>query len=169
MAVDAFLMAILIVAVIYDLKTRRIPNWLLAAALAIALLYHLHGEGYKGLFFSIQGLLAGILLLIIPFTAGGIGAGDVKLLGVVGALKGSTFAMTSFLGMALWGGLIAIIVLLTRRQLKATLLRMGRGLLLLPLTGLQMNNLITKSEFHISYPYALAIMLGVISSYSKVW
>ncbi|MEN6347843.1 MAG: A24 family peptidase [Syntrophomonas sp.] len=172
MAFDFLLWGALSVAVIYDLKTRTIPNQLLVVVLLVALLLHLYGEGFPGLIFSVQGMLTGSLLLIIPFMAGGIGAGDVKLLGMVGALKGSSFVITAFLGTALWGGLIALILLAAKGRLKSTLSRFGKMLYVLPLTGIKAGSLSPANEERISYPYGPAIMLGVLCNYCsciKVW
>jgi len=108
-------------------------------------------------------------LLIIPFAIGGVGAGDVKLLGIVGALKGSTFAVYTFLGMAIWGGIIAIIYLARRRQIKATVCRLKQYLCLMPL-GIEysISNL-NRQEISIYYPYGVAIGLGVITAYLGGW
>lgn len=73
---------------------------------------------------------------MVPFILGGIGAGDIKLLGVVGAFKGSPFAINTFLWMALWGGALALVLLLVKGRLLAILNRLGQGVLMAGLAGL---------------------------------
>lgn len=169
MLLDGFLLGMLGLAVIYDVDSRRIPNWLVFSGIAFALLYHLYFGGCSGLFFSIKGLLLGILLLILPFIMGGMGAGDVKLLGMVGAFKGSIFTFSSFLGMALWGGIIAIVLLLAKRRLKETLWRLGMGLFMVRMAGASMSDYARQSDMSVYYPYGIAIGLGVLTSYGRGW
>jgi len=91
----------------FDLKIRRIPNWLvlIGATSGIAL------NGFHGLhpfYQSIAGLVAGIGVLLLPFALGWIGAGDVKFFGVVGALLGVSWLPRIFFYSALVAGLIAV-------------------------------------------------------------
>ena len=46
-------------------------------------------EGAAGLWTALLGLLAGFVLLLIPYLLGGMGAGDVKALAALGALLGA--------------------------------------------------------------------------------
>ncbi|NTW05634.1 MAG: hypothetical protein HGA27_05915 [Peptococcaceae bacterium] len=70
---------------------------------------------------SIKGLILGLLLLIIPFLMGGLGGGDVKLLGVIGSIMGPSFVFTTFIFGALFGGFISLVILILNRQLLSTL------------------------------------------------
>lgn len=169
MLLDGFLLGMLALAVIYDVRSRRIPNWIVFSGIAIALLYHLYLGGYSGFFFSFKGLLLGICLIVLPFALGGMGAGDVKLLGMVGALKGSVFVFYSFLGMALWGGIIALILLLVKQRLKETLWRLGMGLLMVRLAGASMTDYVAQNNMSVCFPYGVAIGLGVLSNYGREW
>ncbi|MEN6328546.1 MAG: prepilin peptidase [Syntrophomonas sp.] len=165
MLLDGFLLGMLGLAVVYDVRSRRIPNWIVFSGMVFALLYHLYLGGCSGLFYSLKGLLVGIALLILPFAMGGMGAGDVKLLGMVGALKGSIFVFNCFIAMALWGGIIAIILLLIRRRLQETLWRLGLGLFI----GCSVNDCIEQSNTSIYYPYGVAIGLGVLTCCGGGW
>jgi len=60
---------------------------------------------------SILGFFVGVGLLILPFAFGWIGAGDVKYLGVVGALLGVGMLPRVFLYSALVAGAIALVYL----------------------------------------------------------
>lgn len=173
MLVDTFLLVMLFIAVIYDLKIRRIPNLLIVSALAFAMLYHVYLEGYPaGLYSSLLGFVTGISLLIIPFIMGGMGAGDVKLLGVVGALKGYSFVFYSFLWMALWGGGIALVILIVKGRVKETLIKLGGKISVLCPFIIKLShnfNKLGQNKSIIYYPYALAIGLGVLSAFFQGW
>ncbi len=169
MLVNAVLAGIILIAVVFDLRVRRIPNALIIIALAFALTYHVHQSGYIGLIFCLKGFCIGILLLFIPFIMGGIGAGDVKLLAAIGAIKGSVFVFNTFLWMSLWGGAIAVIILISKKQLKETVARLGKGTILTSLGLVSYNDSLSKEEFSIYYPYGVAIALGVLTSCFKGW
>ena len=112
-----FLGVILLVAVVTDLRTQKIPNLLTFPAAALALIYHTVMNGFSGFLFSAQGLALGIGLLIIPYLLGGMGAGDAKLMGVVGGVLGARSVFYAFLFSALVGGIYAVILtLIYRRQ-----------------------------------------------------
>ena len=169
MLTDSCLLILLVIAVIFDLKERRIPNWLILSGVVMAFTYQGYIEGYSGLWSCFQGLAIGMALLFIPFAMGGIGAGDVKLLGMIGALKGSTFVIGSFLWVAVWGGLIAVVILIIHKRLGETLQRIGRGLVLSGLGAAKISDCVQKDELSIYYPYGVAIALGVLTSYGRGW
>ena len=91
-----FLLSILSISAIIDFRAQKIPNLITLPAVIIALLYHFFTNGIDGLTFSALGLAAGIGLLIIPYMLGGMGAGDAKLMGAVGAILGTKSVFTAF-------------------------------------------------------------------------
>jgi prepilin peptidase CpaA len=58
----------------------------------------------------------GIALLILPFLLGIMGAGDVKLMGAVGAILGARGAFIAFLFTGIAGGIYALMILLIKRN-----------------------------------------------------
>lgn len=164
---DYLLFGLLLTATIYDLKYRRIPNWLVGMGMVAALLLHLFFGGWEEVLFSLKGLAAGIALLLIPFALRGIGAGDVKLLGVVGAFQGVNFVFSTFLWMALWGGLMALFYAYRDGRLGQLVLNLLPGSVkyALPLA----TRLNTERSGQVVYPYALAITLGVVCTFLKGW
>ena len=83
-----FLLSIATIGAIYDWRLRKIPNWLTLGSLLIIFLFETVHSGLSGFINSLLGLLVGLGLLFIPYIAGGMGAGDVKLLGALGAIVG---------------------------------------------------------------------------------
>ncbi len=105
----------------FDIKSRRIPNFITGPAILAGLLLHLSLEGWHGLFNSLSaGLLCGMIFLIF-YLAGGMGAGDVKLITAAGCLAG--FANVGYLLIltSIAGGVMGILVALLRGKLKSTL------------------------------------------------
>jgi len=108
--------AIIVAAAVYDLRERRIPNFLTVAATVLALAAHCWAGGYDGLTIWFWGLLAGAGLLMIPFAMGGMGAGDVKLLACAGSMLGATQVFYVFVASSLLGALLALPALAARMQ-----------------------------------------------------
>jgi len=75
-------------AMVLDLRTRRLPNWLTVSGLTTGLGFHLVTEGWPGLQQSLSGLAIGLGALLVLWLLGGGGGGDVKLMGAVGAWLG---------------------------------------------------------------------------------
>ena len=62
-------------------------------------------------------MTAGVGLLLIPYLMGGMGAGDAKLMGVVGGILGTKGVFYAFLFSAIVGGIYAVTLTLIYRQL----------------------------------------------------
>ena len=88
-------------------------------------------QGFSGLWFSLAGLLVGLAIFFVPFAMGGMGGGDVKLLGAVGALQGWQFVLSAAFLTALIGGIMAIVYLIATGRLLRVLKKMA-GFLLAP-------------------------------------
>ena len=80
--------------------------------MVVGLSYHTAASSWEGLLFSVSGLVLGTALFIIPYLMGGMGAGDAKLVGAVGAIIGPKGVLLSSLLIAIAGGLYAFIVFL---------------------------------------------------------
>ncbi len=111
-----FLSIILIAAAVNDMRFQKIPNLLTYPAMAVALGCHVVMNGLDGLLFSAGGLALGIAVFILPYLMGGMGAGDAKLMGAVGAILGARGVFIAFLFTAIIGGVYALILVLIKRQ-----------------------------------------------------
>ncbi len=109
------LVAVLAIAVITDIKSHRIPNILLFPALAFSLMVHAAIGGVDGLLGSLSGLALGIAMLLPLYVMGGMGAGDVKLLGVVGSFLGPWATVVAGMATMIAGAVVGIAVILWRR------------------------------------------------------
>ena len=92
---------IAVVAALWDLKTRRIPNVLTFGAAVAAVMANGYLAGLTGVGWSLAGWLVGFVLFFPFFALGGMGAGDVKLIAALGAWLGP--------GLAVWVALFSLI------------------------------------------------------------
>lgn len=113
-ALDITIISITSLSAFFDLKVRRIPNWLIATGLANGLAVSAL-QGWDSVFQSLLGLAVGIGVLLLPFAMGWVGAGDVKLFGVLGAILGVAFLPRVFFYSAIVAGVIAIGSLLSNK------------------------------------------------------
>ena len=123
MAVSSFvvLSAGLAVAVVTDVRSRRIPNWLTATMAAAGFVLAFAHGGSVTPAQAALGLLAGLGLMLPGHIIGATGAGDVKLMAAVGALVGPSVVFTAFLCTAVAGGVFAVAVAARRGRLLATI------------------------------------------------
>jgi len=151
----------------FDLKIRKIPNWLvlIGATSGIAL------NGFHGLnplYQSIAGLVAGITVLLLPFALGWIGAGDVKFFGVVGALLGVSWLPRIFFYSALVAGMIAVVYVVVGSTRLAGINELWTDLKLAVLSLGQIipDPIHKRSEGRgRSVPWGVAFALGTIIAY----
>lgn len=115
-----FLAGILTAAALFDLRFRRIPNFLTYPAMAAALVYHSAQFGWPGFLMGASGIAVGLAVFLAFFILGGMGAGDVKLMGAVGGLLGPKGALLAALYTALAGGVYALILLAIHGILQET-------------------------------------------------
>ncbi|MCL4499267.1 MAG: A24 family peptidase [Chloroflexi bacterium] len=118
------MVTVLAVGAVFDLRTRRIPNLLTLGGALAGLAANAALHQVSGVTWSLEGWLAGIGLLLIPFLLRAIGGGDVKLLAAVGAWGGPGDAFNTLVFGAIVGALLALLVLLVRGDVA----RMASGL-----------------------------------------
>lgn len=125
MMLVAILSAVLAIAVSYDLRFRRIPNWLTFPAMIAGILYHGYVGGIPALSLSLGGLVVGFALFFIFYMVGGMGAGDVKLMAAIGSLLGPKDVVFAGLYTAIAGGVYAILLMVARKTNREALARYG--------------------------------------------
>jgi prepilin peptidase CpaA len=108
----------LVVAAVIDGWQLRVPNWLTFPMILSGWIFGFATAGWPGLGESLLGTVVGLALLLPAYAIGGMGAGDVKLLAGVGAWAGATTTFYAFCVSALIGGVIALTMVLVRRNWK---------------------------------------------------
>ncbi len=108
LAMMGLMTIMLVTAIVVDLRSGRIPNWLTYTVMGVALLAHTVVAGQSGALFSLGGLGTGLGIFLLMYVSGTIGAGDVKLMAAVGAILGPYGALISALLAIMVGGLYAL-------------------------------------------------------------
>jgi leader peptidase (prepilin peptidase)/N-methyltransferase len=120
-AIIAFYSYIFVLIAIIDLQHQLILNKIvypsLIAALIIAPFFIKNGDGLLAHFVNaLIGGAVGFVFLLIPalVTRGGMGFGDVKMAALIGLATGFGEVLVAVLGGVILGGLVAVILLVTR-------------------------------------------------------
>ena len=164
---DAVIFSVSGLAVFFDLSIRKIPNWVIL----IGLLFGLTLNGFQGssyLIASILGFVTAIVVLILPFALGWLGAGDVKYFGVVGALLGVSWLPRVFFYSALVAGSIAAGYMLTGFARTLRFKALWLDLKTMIVTGGQFlpNPVFARTSEHgVSVPWGVAFAAGTILAY----
>ncbi len=163
---DGMLLLLIGVCLYTDLREQRIYNKVLFPVLLAGLGVNIIFYGLSGLQQSALGFLLGLAVLLVPYLAGGMGAGDVKLMAVIGVIKGPIFVFEAFLLTAVAGGLIALFLLIRQGRLRQTLHTMGVGLkavfLRIPQGPVEEK---TTDRKGVVFPYGVAISIGSAMAY----
>ena len=171
------LVGLLLLAVGYDIAQRRIPNWLVSIGLVAGLVFSVFYfslvltpmpdalavfKGYHGLGKSFLGALTGLGILLPMYLLRATGAGDVKLMAMVGAFRGPQHTVVVALLTFVAGGVLSLAAAIATRSLPRVLGNMrlmglavmtGRG------GGLSIRDVPTTGRL----PYAIAIAVGTLT------
>jgi prepilin peptidase CpaA len=110
--------AAVVIAAVTDLRSFTIHNALTLPLLATGLIYHgLQGD-WAAFSSSLQGAMFGFGILLPFFLAGGIGAGDVKLMAGVGAWLGWPVILVVFTIAALAGAAYGLVLVVACGRLR---------------------------------------------------
>ena len=121
--VQVLLAVVVLIASYYDIRYRRIPNWLTLPCVLVGFALNAfletpfwHGLGDAGLAVALA------LLLNFPlYLLHARGAGDVKMLAAVGALVGWRDWVAIFILSGILGGVLAVILMLANSRFRKTL------------------------------------------------
>jgi prepilin peptidase CpaA len=104
-----------------DWRVGKIPNWLTIPALLGGLAVRAFFWGWPGTKASLEG--AGISLgVLLPFVIlRGLGAGDWKLMGALGAFLGPQRIVVVLLGTVLIAGVMGMVEVIRQRKVRETL------------------------------------------------
>jgi prepilin peptidase CpaA len=152
---NAILILLFLSAIVTDLKWNRIYNLQTYPAMAFGLVLGFAAAGTYGALMSFLGLVVGVSLLFVFYLLGGVGAGDVKLLGAIGALKGLSFVLWTMFYTGLVGGAMALAVIIWRGSVWQTL----KNLVFFARHPLSFQREQDPQQ-HQYLPYGLAISIG---------
>jgi prepilin peptidase CpaA len=96
------------IATFTDLRTRRIPNWLVLPFLFAGIVVSGALHGWSGIGHSLAGIALGGLLFGVLSWMGGMGMGDVKLCAAIGAWIGPAQLLIALVMTGIAGGIMAL-------------------------------------------------------------
>jgi prepilin peptidase CpaA len=161
--------AILALASIIDLCTRRIPNWLSVPFLLAGLAVRCITSGAAGGAGSVAGIVVAIGLFGLPCLLRGMGMGDLKLAMGVGAWIGPKQLLMAFIITGIVGGIHAVLYGLWRGGLGRSLDRTGDLLAAwMRFRVPPRNGRDCRDPDALSIPYAPAIAIGTILSFFTI-
>lgn len=158
------LAALLLVATGYDVRFRRIPNWLTLLGCLAGLLFASVTGGLPGLIESGKGLLLAFAIGLPFWLLGWMGAGDVKLVSAVGAFVGGSLVVPVLLAVGVAGAVLAIGALLWRGVLGRTAERFKASLGLTVASRQWVYVAPDAREQEVRLPYAVAISAGTLAA-----
>ena len=174
---------VLAVAAFPDLRSRRIPNWLVLPFLMAGIVVSPwrndwdglgrgvwpgtgHGFGWHGLGQSCAGMGLGVLLYGLLFWMGGMGAGDLKLCAAIGAWIGPMQLFIALVITSLAGGIMVLAWLAWRGFLRKMFLSAGDLVCGSQRRGIQSDPEPSLAELlKRKMPYAPAIAIGTFMSF----
>jgi len=161
---DVILLLLLAICLFTDLREGKIYNKHTFPVFLLALTLSVIEGGLPGLKFSFLGAAAGLVIMLVPYLLGGMGAGDVKLVMVIGALKGAGFTLQAALATFIVGGLIAAVLITYRRQWLQTFSRLKEIIFLLFVIPTYKKYNYGSPALHadFSFPYGIAITAGTL-------
>jgi prepilin peptidase CpaA len=149
------------VATFTDLRSRRIPNWLVLPFLALGIAVSSYLYGWHGAGQSLGGAALGLVIFGSLFWMGGMGAGDVKLFTAIGAWIGPHQLLLAFVMTGLAGGAMALGWATWSGFLKELFQHTGELLF-----GAQENGeAVLSNPRRRKMPYAPAIAVGTLISF----
>jgi prepilin peptidase CpaA len=154
------------IATFTDLRTRRIPNWLvlpfLLAGFVVSGLLH----GAPGVRQSLGGFAVGALLFGLLCWLGGMGMGDVKLCAAIGVWIGPSQMLLALVLTGIVGGVMALCWAVAGGFLRDLLGSTGDLVMGLGRRGLRPHpELVLTNPLTRKMPYAPAIAIGTLISF----
>jgi len=128
--IELILLTLVVGAAIYDVRYRRIPNWLTLSGVLSGIAMNTFlawptPQRWSGCVFSLEGIGLGFGLYLLLYALRAMGAGDVKLMAAVGSMVGWQDWFGIFLVTAVVGGVMAVIYSTAKKRLGKTFWNVG--------------------------------------------
>jgi prepilin peptidase CpaA len=176
------LLGLLLAACLADFKSRRIPNQLVLVGLAMGLVFQTVAPSGGGLFSPTQsgglgfwasatGAAVGLAVLLPFYALRTLGAGDVKLMAMVGAWLGTPAVLMAILWTLVAGGVLALGAMVwsrNSRQVLGNLQAMVMNTLVKAQTGGGLG-VDAPAQTTGRLPYAFAIASGTVFEIARHW
>lgn len=127
---EALLLGLVLGAAVYDVRYRKIPNWLNLIGFVLGVLLNtfpglLSGHflmlDWSGLWFSLKGFALAFAIYLVLYILHAKAAGDVKLMAALGSIVGWQNWFGIFIVSSLIGGLLSLVMITVRGRVRKTL------------------------------------------------
>jgi len=158
----AVLAVVLVAAAVFDLRRGIVYNGLtypaILAGLALgALQGAAAGDTAAGLADHVLGFGFGFGILLVAYLLGGMGGGDVKLMGAVGSLVGWPAALHAVFYSFLVGAALGLILMIWRGQVRVVLRRLWVAIRILPLPTATLDEAAATTTFRVPFGFAACV------------
>lgn len=161
---SAILAVVLVLAVWFDVREHRIPNWITVSGLVGSLA--LRGlVGSEALWAGMLGGASGLSLGLLLFAAGAMGAGDGKLLTSVGAILGFETFLWCLPLIGAFGGLLVLAVTVHKGTVIPTLLRFRELMFHFVSFGRIGDRRTLSTPGAVTVPYGVAVAAGAVMAW----
>jgi prepilin peptidase CpaA len=157
------IVGVVLMAVAWDLSTRRIPNVLTFGAALAGFVVHGYAGGWSGAGMSVAGWLVGVACFLPVFLLRGMGGGDVKLLAAIGAWIGPVATVWVALFASIAGGVLGLVVALCSGYLAQLFVNVSCVLMAWRVSGLRpVPELTLASQRGPRLAYAVPLFAGLM-------
>jgi prepilin peptidase CpaA len=163
-ALGALALALAVFGGWLDWRSRRIPNWLTVPALLLGIGAKTLAAGWPGTKSALEGSGLGLGLLLPFVLARGLGAGDWKLMGALGAFLGPARLVVILLGTVLIAAIMAVVEMVRRKRVKQTLVNLWTLLLIV----LTFGHHAARDNITLDNPGLMALPFGVATALATV-
>ena len=147
----------MVIATVWDVAKRRIPNLVTGAVALLGVAAQLVDRGGWSVLSGLGAAVISVALLYRPWTAGGIGGGDVKMAAAVAIWVGLGGMIRYALAVAAAGGIVALVMYsLSRKAIRQDI----RTNLTLAALQQSLPTVEVRGAGRPSVPYGLAIAAG---------
>lgn len=158
----AALMILLAAASVVDLRSRRIPNLLVGFGLCLGFGFAWSAMGLPGLWFALKGAAAGFALFFPLFLLRAFGAGDVKLMMVVGSLVGAGDAIVIAAIALVASGVLALGSSIAARRLHGMFSNLKSTVFALASRDFELASGLAQATAY-RVPFAIPVLIGALA------
>lgn len=161
------LIALLVIAAVSDFKTLRIPNWLTFGGVLFGLIYNTVAPWSPdaGFLWALQGLLVGFLIMLPLYVLKVMGAGDVKLMAMIGAFLGLPDTLYVVLTIFVVGGIAALTFALRKKawkQMFGNVKNVTQMMMFSAIGGVKPEIQLAASQSVGRMPYGVSMSVGTV-------
>lgn len=160
------LTGLLLAAVFSDVATRKIPNNLTMFGIVSGFFVQYFLPDGNGIVFAIKGLIFGFGLFLPFYILRVMGAGDVKLIAMVGCFVGSPDIFGVILSTLLAGGVLSLVCMIKAKSVRQVLNNMKYMVVFGDIGAAgnaKLSNELSEGKSAGGMPYAIAIAMGTVA------